>query len=145
MIVSDHSPCPPAMKQKETGDFFAAWGGVASLELGASVIWSEMKKRGLPLELVARWMGEGPARLAGLHRTKGRIAPGQQADFVVMDPNQYFTVDPKNLKQRHPVTPYAGRTLHGRVCATYLRGELIYADGQMVGASRGRCLARENG
>ena len=144
MIVSDHSPCPPAMKKKETGDFFAAWGGVASLELGLSVVWSDMKKRALGLDLLAKWMSEGPARLAGLQRTKGRIAAGQQADLVVLDPNQYFTVDPKNLKQRHPVTPYAGRTLHGRVCATYLRGELIFAEGQIVGAPQGRLLAREN-
>ena len=144
MIVSDHSPCPPEMKTKESGDFFAAWGGVASLELGLPVVWSEMRKRGLGLELLAKWMCEGPARLAGLHRARGRIAAGQQADFVVMDPDRYFTVDPKQLKQRHPVTPYAGRTLHGRVCATYLRGELIFADSQMIGAPRGRCLVREN-
>ena len=143
MIVSDHSPCPPPMKQKETGDFISAWGGVASLELGASVIWSEMRKRALPIELLCRWMADGPARLAGLQRTKGRIAPGCQADFVVVDPDQYFSVDPKKLKQKHPVTPYAGRTLHGKICATYLRGQLIFADGEIVGGATGKLLVRE--
>lgn len=143
MIVSDHSPCPPAMKRKESGDFFAAWGGVASLELGMSVVWSEMKKRGLGIELLAKWMAEEPARLAGLRSLKGRVAAGQQADLVIMDPNRYFTVDPKSLEQRHPVTPYAGRTLHGKVCATYLRGQLIYAEGKVLGSPRGKLLARE--
>ena len=141
-IVSDHSPCPPDLKKKETGDFFAAWGGVASLELGLSVIWSEARKRGGSMENVANWMSHAPARLAGLHRQKGRLAPGLQADFALVNPDEYFVVDPKALRQRHPVTPYAGRTLHGRVHATYLRGELIYSRGEAVGEPIGRLLAR---
>lgn len=141
-IVSDHSPCPPDLKKKETGDFFAAWGGVASLELGFSVIWSEARKRGGSMESVVNWMSHAPARLAGLHRQKGRLAPGLQADFALVNPDEYFVVDPKALKQRHPVTPYAGRTLHGKVHATYLRGELIYAAGELIGEPRGQLLAR---
>ena len=141
-IVSDHSPCPPDLKKKETGDFFAAWGGVASLELGFSVIWSEARKRGGSMESVVNWMSHAPARLAGLHRQKGRLAPGLQADFALVNPDEYFVVDPKALKQRHPVTPYAGRTLHGKVHATYLRGELIYAAGEVIGEPRGQLLAR---
>ena len=141
-IVSDHSPCPPDMKKKETGDFFAAWGGVASLELGLSVIWSEVRKRGGSIESVVNWMAAAPAKLAGLHRVKGRISPGLQADFALVNPDEYFGVDPLQLKQRHPVTPYAGRTLHGRVHATYLRGELVFANGETVGEPRGQLLAR---
>ena len=141
-VVSDHSPCPPDMKKRESGDFFAAWGGVASLELGMSVVWSEARKRGVPFEHVAQWMSHAPARLAGLQRSKGRLAPGLQADFALVDPNEYFAVDPKLLKQRHPITPYAGRTLHGKVHATYLRGELIYSRGEAVGEPVGRLLAR---
>lgn len=141
-IVSDHSPCPPDMKQKEVGDFFAAWGGVASLELGLSVVWSEARKRNIPFERVIDWMAHSPARLAGLQRLKGRLSPGLQADFALVDPTEYFAVDPKLLKQRHPITPYAGRTLHGKVHATYLRGELIYSRGEVVGEPIGKLLAR---
>jgi allantoinase len=141
-IVSDHSPCPPDMKKKDTGDFFAAWGGVASLELGLSIIWSEARKRGAPFESVVNWMAAAPAKLAGLHRVKGRISPGLQADFALVNPDEYFAVDPKQLKQRHPVTPYAGRTLHGKVHATYLRGELIYSGGEPIGDPRGQLLVR---
>lgn len=141
-VVSDHSPCPPDLKKKDSGDFFAAWGGVASLELGLSVIWSEVRKRGGSMESVVHWMSHAPAKLAGLHRQKGRLAPGLQADFALVNPDEYFVVDPKQLKQRHPVTPYAGRTLHGRVHATYLRGELIFAAGASAGEPRGQLLAR---
>jgi allantoinase len=142
-VVSDHSPCPPALKRRDSGDFFAAWGGIASLELTFSVVWSEVRKRSLPFEHALRWMCEGPARLAGLHRNKGRLATGYQADFALFDPDLAFEVNPKELHQKHPITPYAGRTLHGRVRATYLRGQLVYANGETVGSPAGRLLKRE--
>ncbi|HEY8174587.1 MAG TPA: allantoinase AllB [Gemmatimonadaceae bacterium] len=142
-VVSDHSPCPPALKRRESGDFVAAWGGVASLELSFPVVWSEMRARSVPFEHTLRWLCEGPARLAGLHRNKGRLATGYQADFALLNPTEAFEVNPKELHQKHPITPYAGRTLHGRVHATYLRGQLVYADGDTVGAPTGRLLKRE--
>jgi allantoinase len=142
-VVSDHSPCPPALKRRESGDFVAAWGGVASLELSFPVVWSEMRGRSLPFERALRWMCEGPARLVGLHRNKGRLATGYQADFALLDPAQAFEVNPKDLHQKHPITPYAGRTLHGRIHATYLRGQLVFADGETVGSPTGRLLKRE--
>jgi allantoinase len=126
MIVSDHSPCPPAMKQRETGNWFTAWGGIASLQLGASVVWSEMRERGLPVNCLVRWMSEAPARLVGLAGRKGRIAPGYDADLVLWDPDAEQVVEPGMLLHRHRITPYIGRRLRGVVEATYVRGELAY-------------------
>jgi allantoinase len=142
MIVSDHSPCPPALKRREAGDFFAAWGGIASLELGLGVIASEMRGRGIEPGRQARWMAANPARLAGLVGRKGTIAGGADADFAIVDPNAPFTVDASTLHQRHKLTPYDGRTLSAHVRATYLRGALIFADGQTVGAPTGVLLSR---
>jgi len=126
MIVSDHSPCPPSMKQRESGDFFTAWGGIASQQLGAPVIWSEMYERGLPVGCLVRWMSEAPARLAGLEGKKGRIALGYDADLVLWDPDGEQVVEPEMLLHRHPITPYLGRRLKGVVEATYVGGELAY-------------------
>jgi allantoinase len=123
MIVSDHSPCPPAMKR---GDFFTGWGGIASLQLGASVVWSGMRERGVRVSCLARWMSEAPARLVGLHDRKGRIAPGYDADLVLWDPDGEQVVEPAMLLHRHRITPYMGRRLPGVVEATYVRGELAY-------------------
>jgi allantoinase len=134
-VVSDHSPCPPALKRFDTGDFGAAWGGIASLQLGLSVVWTHARRRGHPLSDVVGWMADGPARLAGLRR-KGRIAVGYDADLVAFAPDEPFVVDPDRLYHRHPVTPYAGAALTGVVRTTWLRGEPV------DGGPRGRLLSR---
>ena len=136
LVVSDHSPCTPELKRLQDGDFAAAWGGIASLQLSLPAVWTAARDRGYGLAEVVRWMAERPARLAGLRR-KGRIAPGADADFAVLAPDQAFTVDPARLHHRHPVTPYAGRSLSGVVRATWLRGR------EVTGAeARGALLTR---
>jgi allantoinase len=126
MIVSDHSPCLPTMRRRDTGDFFLAWGGVASLQLGLRVIWTAMRERDIPIERLADWMCDAPARLVGLNGRKGRIAPGLDADFVLFDPEPHATVSANTLLHRHAITPYLGRQLRGIVEATYVRGSLAY-------------------
>lgn len=130
LVASDHSPAPPALKRLESGDLAGAWGGIASLELGLPVMWSEALKRGFtPADLV-RWMSDGPSRLAGTMGRKGAIAPGADADLVVWDGDAPWTVDQGRLHQRHPWTPYHGMALPGRVRRTYVHGTLVYAEGE---------------
>ncbi|MFI8962338.1 allantoinase AllB [Streptomyces sp. NPDC053493] len=138
-IVSDHSPSTADLK---TPDFATAWGGISSLQLGLPAIWTEARRRGHDLTDVARWMSEAPARLAGLTR-KGAIEAGRDADFAVIDPDATFTVDPAGLEHRNRVTAYAGRTLHGVVTSTWLRGERIVDRGTLAEPS-GRLLERNN-
>ena len=126
MIVSDHSPCPPILKRRDVGDFFAAWGGIASLQLGASVVYTAMRERGVPFEHLVRWMAAAPAHLAGLTGRKGAIAPGCDGDLVLFDPGADETVVADRLLHRHPVTPYLGLRLRGVVEATYVRGALAF-------------------
>ncbi|WP_430645340.1 amidohydrolase family protein [Agromyces sp. GXS1127] len=147
-VVSDHSPAPAAMKLAGGGDFAEAWGGIASLQLGLPVVWTEARRRGIGLEQVVEWMGTAPARLVGL-AGKGAIAEGADADLVIVAPDEAFTVDAAALHHRHPITPYDGRALVGAVRATYLGGVPVAlagaADpvGPAVGAvPRGRLLRR---
>jgi len=146
LIATDHSPAPPALKC--SGDFMRAWGGIASLELSLSAVWTGLRTVGASAwqaggasrQTVSRWMSERPASLAGLDTRKGRIAAGYDADLVVWDPESEFTVDASRLQQRHKLTPYAGRCLRGRVMTTYLRGERVWDAGQLVRASSGLLL-----
>ena len=122
LVASDHSPCPPSMKRRERGEWMGAWGGIASLELGLGVMWTEARRRGATLEQIVRWMAERPAALAGLAGRVGAIVPGADADLVAFDPDAAWTVDATRLRQRHPVTPYAGRRIEGRVVRVWRAG-----------------------
>jgi allantoinase len=137
-VVTDHSPCPPAMKKLESGSFRDAWGGIASLSLALPVMWTEARHRGFELSDIVRWMAEKPAKLAGCDRRKGRLAVGYDADFVVFDPETKFTVTENRLHHRHAVSPYLGETLCGAVKKTYLRGRKVFCDGEFPGDNIGR-------
>ncbi|GIE77544.1 allantoinase [Actinoplanes philippinensis] len=136
-VVSDHSPCTPDLKRQDTGDFAAAWGGIASVQLGLPVIWTAAAGRGHTLADVVTWMARRPADLVGL-RNKGRIAVGADADLVAFEPDEEFVVDAHALHHRNPVTPYAGKVLRGVVRTTWLRGGVVTGDDP-----RGTFLARE--
>ena len=140
-IVSDHSPCTPELKRLDLGDFAQAWGGISSLQLGLSDVWTEARRRGFSLPDVVRWMAERPAQLAGLQR-KGRIEPGYDADFCVFAPDDGFVVDPATLFHRNPITPYAGRRLDGVVRSTWLRGLEIGGAEPAGDRPRGHLLTR---
>lgn len=144
LIASDHSPCPPEMKKLAEGNFKSAWGGISSLSMALPVIWTEASRRGFSLLDIARWMAEGPARLAGCHLQKGRIAAGYEADFVVFDPDNEFVVNQGRLHFRHAVSPYLGEKLRGVVKATYLRGDPVFAEGKFPGGPTGREFRRES-
>jgi len=137
LVATDHSPCPPEMKRLAEENFRTAWGGIASLSVGLPLMYTEARTRGFGLAEIARWMAESPAKLAGCHTRKGRIAAGYDADFVAFDTDREFVVSKDLLHYRHPVSPYLGEKLRGVVKATYLRGEPVYLDEEFQGDPRG--------
>ncbi|MFF8672768.1 allantoinase AllB [Streptomyces sp. NPDC015242] len=137
-VVTDHSPSTADLK---TDDFATAWGGISGLQLSLAAVWTEARRRGHGLEDVVRWMSERTAALVGLDGCKGAIAAGHDADFAVLAPDETFTVDPASLQHRNRVTAYAGKTLHGVVKSTWLRGQRIVADGEFT-EPKGRLLTR---
>ena len=141
-IGSDHSPAPPERKHLDSGNLMQAWGGIASLQVALPAVWTGARLRGFSLESVARWMAVNPSALINLDKSKGKIAEGFDADLVVFDPDASFVVDPGELHHRHPATPYAGKTLFGRVEATYLRGQAVYTDGRLAKEPAGREILR---
>ncbi len=140
MIVSDHSPCPPEMKLRDTGDFLAAWGGISSLQLRLPLIWTEARRRGFSLSDLGRWLCSAPAKLVGLQDRKGALAAGYDADLIIWNPNQQFRVEGKKLHHRHKLTPYEGKLLEGVVERTLLRGRQIHMDGETGGRPLGTLI-----
>jgi allantoinase len=141
MVVSDHSPCPPAMKLKEQGDFMKAWGGISSLQLRLPIMWTEAKARGFELNQLAEWLCSSPARQVGLAQKKGSISVGADADIVIWNPDREFKVVPELIHHRHKLTPYAGEVLRGVVEKTFLRGQMVY-DGGEFSEPRGQSIFR---
>lgn len=119
MVVSDHSPCPPEMKSLAEGNFHQAWGGIASLQLGLPILWKMAHEAGKSLRDIAAWMGACPARLVGVPHG---IAPGNPAHLVVFDPDAVWAPFPEDLLHRHPLTPYLGMEMRGKVVQTFVHG-----------------------
>jgi allantoinase len=140
MIVSDHSPCPADMKCGDTGNFLAAWGGISSLQLRLPIMWTAAGARGYSINRITNWLCSAPARLAGLQKSKGRIAVGHDADIIIWNPDEEFRVEPSTLYHRHKLTPYAGQTLRGVVKQTFLRGKKVYDNGEFSAEPAGGIL-----
>ncbi|MBS1963318.1 MAG: allantoinase AllB [Bdellovibrionales bacterium] len=128
-VVSDHSPCSPALKLASTGDFGKAWGGISGLQFSLSVVWTEARKRGFTSRDVSRWMSEGTAIFAGRGSRNGTIAVGKDADLVLWEPEASFRLKRDMIYHRHAVTPYAEFEFYGKVARTIVRGRTVYADG----------------
>ncbi|GAA4809161.1 allantoinase AllB [Nocardioides caeni] len=130
LVVSDHSPATTAMKCAGDGDLQQAWGGISGLQVGFTAVADEARRRGVGLDLVARWMARASADLVGL-TTKGRIAVGCDADLTVLDTATPVTVDVARLAHRNPISAYDGRTFAGSVTHTFVRG--VAADREPTG------------
>ena len=129
MVVSDHSPCTPQLKKRESGDFMDAWGGISALQFSLPVMWTNFRARGFGLTDLTRLMSEGPARLAGLEHRKGKLSAGFDADIVVWDPDAEFTIESHLIEHRHKLTPYTGLPLRGRVESVFVRGKQVLHKG----------------
>lgn len=149
-IVSDHSPCTPDLKllpssittssdqsiQEGEGDFFAAWGGVSSVGLGLSILWTEGEKRGITAEDVVRWCCLNTAKQVGLDHQKGDLRVGLDGDVTVFDDEATFEVGPDTMLFRNKCSPYQGKTLKGVVKETWVRGQKVFERDEGFG-SRG--------
>jgi allantoinase len=142
MVVSDHSPCTPDLKLRESGDFMEAWGGISTLQFGLPVLWTGARARGFDLADVSRWMSAATAKLAGLDDRKGVLKAGFDADITIWHPEREFTVETAAIQFKNKVTPYDGMQLFGAVEATYVRGRKVYGQGEFSPEPVGELLTK---
>ena len=140
MVVSDHSPCTPALKLQETGDFMDAWGGIAALQFGLPVMWTNLKNRGFGLTDLTRLMSAQPAKLAGLDHQKGKLTAGYDADIVIWNPEAEFKVVREIIQHRHKLTPYSGMDLFGQIETAIVGGDKVFDNGQFTEQKFGKLL-----
>lgn len=144
-VVSDHACCRQELKLGERpDDVFVAKSGFGGTEYLLSGLLTEGLKRGLPLHRIAELTSLAPARRFGL-QSKGDLAPGQDADIVLVDPDRTFVVKAAESESAQGYTPFEGLELRGRVQSTYLRGGLVCQEGNIIGSPRGRYLRRAAG
>ena len=141
-VATDHSPAPPELKEITSGNLIKAWGGIASLQLALPILYTGARKRNIPLSYIAKWLCENPARLPGLQNSKGKIAKGYDADLVLWNQDQSFTVHAEQLYHKHKITPYANEQLYGSVVQTWLAGTPIYDHGTITALNQGKIITR---
>ena len=142
-IVSDHACCAEEVKAagRGRGDIWLAKAGFGGTEYLLAGVFSEGRRRGLPLHRIAELTAFNPARRYGL-LDKGDIALGYDADLALLDPDRRVVVGAADSPSAQSYTPFEGQELTGRVTTTFLRGRLAWDDGAVVGPARGRYLRR---
>jgi allantoinase len=141
-VATDHSPAPPEMKEMASGNLMKAWGGIASLQLALPVLWTAARKRNIPITYIAKWLCEHPAYLPGLQKSKGKIAKGYDADFVIWNPHSPFTVTGTQLHHKHKITPYLNEELYGVTEQTWLQCTRIFDHGIFTKLNKGKIITR---
>lgn len=163
-IVSDHSPCTPNLKLlpshlgssscstkqaaqskkvENEGDFFSAWGGISSVGLGLSILWTEAARRNLfadtTLLNIARWCCANTASQVGLEHRKGMLKVGMDGDVAVFDDEAEWEVGESTMLFRNKVSPYQGKRLKGVVRETWVRGRRVHSrEGGFEGGDGGK-------
>jgi len=135
IIATDHAPHTVAEQAEK--DVWKAYGGFIGVETMLPLLLTAAARGVLSVEDIVRLCAYNPARRWSI-ADKGQLAPGFDADFVLVDPSTEGAVDATALHSKHNVTPYDGWPLRGSVLATYLRGQLVYEKGAVIGAPSGR-------
>ncbi|WP_066189609.1 allantoinase AllB [Gracilibacillus timonensis] len=135
-LSSDHSPCSPALKK---GNIFEGMGGITGCQNNVDLMFDlAVNKRGMSVVQFAKLIATNPAERFSIPN-KGRLAPGYDADLILLDPSQSYTIQPEDLYYKHPKnSPYIGMEIGTRVTGTFLRGEQIFSIYQgIIGEPKG--------
>lgn len=123
---TDHAP---STKDQKTGNIWVSPFGLPGLDTTFPFLVDAALSGKIELADVARLYSESPAKRYRLHPRKGSLGVGSDADFVLVDPAGSWMVAESDLYSKAGWSPFSGRTLRGRMIATYLGGDEIARDG----------------
>ncbi|MGE8206645.1 allantoinase AllB [Heyndrickxia sp. NPDC080065] len=122
-LTSDHSPCTEDLKQ---GNIFEAWGGISGAQNNVDLMFDlAVKQRGLPVHKFVDLIATHPSERFNLPN-KGEIAVSKDADIILVDPNQSYTVKREDLYYKNKHSAYEGRKIDCRVTKTIVRGHVVF-------------------
>lgn len=132
-VATDHCPFTRAQKDPYRDNPEKIPSGLPGVETLLPLLFSAGVAEGrLRLSQLAWYLSEGPARAFGLWPRKGAIAPGSDADLVLLDPNATWTIHAEELHMATDFSPYEGLTVRGKIVGVLSRGEWIYRDGEIL-------------
>ncbi len=141
-IATDHSPAPRSLKEMESANFTAAWGGISGLQFLVSASWTAVKEK-MDLESFIPLITSKPAKFLGLENKKGFLKEGYDADITVWNPEKEFKVEERTIGHKHKITPYKGKTLSGKNTATFVNGKLVFKNGIFLNRNCGEKILRQ--
>ena len=145
-VVSDHACCSEELKtdhgdHQDDDNIWVSKSGFGGTEYLLSGLVSEGSQRGMSYNRMAELVCWNPAQRYGL-LNKGDVAVGYDADIVLLDPDETFTVKAEESESDQGYTPFEGMELRGKVKQTILRGKTVYSNGKIVGEPTGQYIAR---
>lgn len=133
IIGSDHCPCSIELKERGNDDILKSWPGLNSVQTMLPVLLTEgVHRRGLDLTALVRMTSLNPAKRFGVYPLKGNLLPGADADMVVIDPERKWVLHSEDLHSMHKISPFIGRTFKGIVEQTFVRGQPVYNQGEII-------------
>lgn len=130
LLSSDHAPS--TLAQKAEGDIYDCPFGLPGIDTTMPLLLDAVHRGELDWERLIAVYSEGPAAALGIGDRKGALAPGFDADIVLVDPSATRTLRDEDVHSKAGWTPYAGREVHGGVAMTFVRGTLVAQDGDVV-------------
>jgi dihydroorotase (multifunctional complex type) len=129
-LASDHAPA--TRSQKSEGSIWDVHFGLPGVDTTLPVMLDSVSKGLLSYPRLVDLYARMPARIYGLYPRKGALQPGSDGDFILVDPKVQYPIEDRNILSKAGWTPYAGRTVQGKVVATYLRGQKIAEAGRSL-------------
>lgn len=140
-ITTDHSPAPPNIKEIETGNLKKAWGGIAGIQFLLTGSWTAMKNT-IILEQFIPLVTSKPASFIKTS-TKGTIKIGNDADFVIWNPDEIDLVKAEDLFFRYKISPYIAQNLNGKVLETIVNGTTVFRNKTIENKNKGQWLLQK--
>ena len=123
VISTDHAP---HTQKDKTGSMRTAAFGIVGIETSFALSYTALVETGiLTLSQLVEKMSYNPAKILHLDK-KGSLAPGMDADVVVIDPEAEYVIDPKEFVSKGKNTPFGGKKVKGKVMATVCGGKIVY-------------------